>query len=147
MALLERLQGDIKNAMKAGMKDKVNALRFLHAKVKDAGINARRAVNDDDVVTVGMACIKNLAGAIGQYTQGGRADLVAKAEKEIEWYKAYMPAALSPEEIRTMVREIIVEVKAQGAKDLGKVMRPLMTKIKGRADGREVTGIVQKLLI
>lgn len=146
MALLETLLADVKAAMKSGEKEKLATLRFLHAKVKDIGINQRREITDEDFLAVCAASIKSRQDSVEQYRKGNREELAQKEEKEIVIIKAYMPAALSSAELETAVREAIAEAGAGGPKDMGKVMKLLMPKVKGRADGGAISETVKKLL-
>jgi hypothetical protein len=148
MALLEKLLSDIKAAMKAGDREKLGTLRFLHAKIKDEAINRgdRKDITDEGFIAVCAANIKSRQDSVEQYRKGGREDLAAKEEKEIAVIRAYMPSALSASELEQLVREAVAESGAKEPKDMGSVMKILMPKIKGRADGAAVSGAVKKLL-
>lgn len=144
--LLDDLLADIKTAMKSRENDKLVALRSLHAQIKDATVNVGREATDGDVATVLAKAIKQRQDSIEQFRTGGREDLVAKEQQEIDIYKKYQPAQLSQAEIEALVKEAITATGAAGKKDMGKVMQALMPQVKGRADGKLVNQIVQSLL-
>ena len=144
--LLDDLLADIKAAMKERDNDRLVALRTLHAQIKDATTNAGRETTDTDVATVLAKAIKQRQDSIDQFKQGGREDLAAKEQKEIDIFKKYQPAQLSQAEIEALVKEAIAATGAAGKKDMGKVMQALMPQVKGRADGKLVNQVVQSLL-
>jgi len=144
--LLDDLLADIKTAMKNRENDKLVALRSLHAQIKDATVNVGREATDGDVATVLAKAIKQRQDSIEQFRTGGREDLVAKEQQEIDIYKKYQPAQLSQAEIEALVKEAITATGAAGKKDMGKVMQALMPQVKGRADGKLVNQVVQGLL-
>ncbi|MFH0909705.1 MAG: GatB/YqeY domain-containing protein [bacterium] len=144
--LLDDLLADIKTAMKSRENDRLVALRTLHAQVKDATVNVGREATDADVATVVAKAIKQRQDSIEQFRAGGRDDLAAKEQQEIEIYKKYQPAQLGQAEIEALVKNAIADTGAAGKKDLGKVMQALMPQVKGRADGKLVNQIVQAQL-
>ena len=145
-ALLDRILDDIKLAMKAREKDKLSALRLLHAELKNVAINERREVTDDDTLRVIARLIKQRQEAIELFAQGGRDDLVAKETFELETYRAYQPEQLSDEAIAVLVDQVIAATGASGKKDIGTVMKAIMPKVAGRADGKVVNAIVSQKL-
>ena len=145
-AVLDSILEDIKTAMKAKEKDKLTALRMLHSEIKNVGINERREPTDDDALTVIGRLIKQRQEAIEQFKQGGREDLVAKDTLQLEIYRAYQPEQLSETEIAALIDQAIATTSASGKKDMGNVMKVLMPQIKGRADGKVVSGIVNQKL-
>jgi uncharacterized protein YqeY len=144
--LLEQLLDDIKTAMKKREKDKLSALRFLHAEIKNVGINERRELTDDDVLNVIGRLVKQRQEAIEQFQKGGRDDLVAQETFQLNVYRAYQPAQLTEAEIAELVEQVIAVTGASGKKDLGKVMKAVMPKVKGRAEGKVVNAIVSQKL-
>jgi uncharacterized protein YqeY len=144
--LLDRLLADIKTAMKERDSQKLEALRFLHSEIKNVGINERREPTDDDVATVVAKAIKARQEVIEQSRAGGRDDIVAKEEYQMGLYRSYQPKQLSPEEVEALVDEAIRSTGASGKKEMGKVMKELMPKVKGRADGKLVNTIVSQKL-
>ncbi len=145
-ALLDQLLGDIKTAMKSKEKDKLSALRFLHAEIKNVEINERREISDDDVLNVIGRLVKQRQDAIEQFEKGGRDDLVAQERFQLDIYRTYQPAQLSEDEIAELVAQAIEATGASGKKDMGNVMKVVMPQVKGRAEGKVVNAIVgQKL--
>jgi len=145
-AILDRILGDIKEAMKAKEADKLTALRTLHAAVKDQTVNAGVEATDEAVVAVIAKAIKQRADSVEQYAAAGRQDLVAHEQKEIDLFRVYQPRQLERAEIEVLVRQSIAESGAASKKEMGKVMQVLMPKVKGKADGKLVNQIVQSLL-
>lgn len=144
--LFETLLADIKTAMKSGDKDKLAALRMLHAQIKDATVNVGKDVTDADVAALIAKAIKQRQDALSQFEQGGRQDLADRERAEIEIFKAYQPAQLSESEIAALVKRAIAETGATSRKEMGKVMAALMPHVKGKADGKLVSQIVQSAL-
>ena len=145
-ALLDRLLADIKQAMRDRQQDKLTALRMLHAQVKDATTNAGKDPTDEDVITIVARSIKQRQDAVQQFRQGGRDDLAAKEQVEIDLFRAYQPEQLSAEAVTELARKAIAESGAAGKADQGKVMKLLMPQVKGKADGKLVSQIVGSLL-
>jgi uncharacterized protein YqeY len=146
MSVYNMLMDDIKTAMKARDKDTLVALRSLSGEIKNVGINERREVTEADVTAVVMKAIKQRQDALEQFRKGGREDLAAVEEAQIELFKKYQPRQLDEAEVEALVRECIAESGAEGKRDMGKVMQILMPKIKGKADGKLVSSIVGRLL-
>ena len=144
--ILNQLLEDIKTAMKAREADKLTTLRSLHAQVKDAGTNAGKEETDELVATVIAKAIKQRQDSIEQFQSGGREDLVEKEAAELAILKAYQPPQLSEAEIEELVKQAIADTNAASKQDMGKVMGALMPKVKGKADGKVVNQIVQRLL-
>lgn len=145
-ALLDRLMADIKQAMRDRQQEKLTALRMLHAQIKDATVNAGKDPTDDDVLAVVARAIKQRADAVQQFQQGGREDLAAKEQGEIDLLRAYQPEQMGADAITDLARKAIAESGAQSKADTGKVMKVLMPQVKGRADGRLVSQIVGSML-
>lgn len=148
MSLNERLTEDMKAAMKAGPAGKVrlDTIRFLKAALKNVEIDKKASLTDEDVLGVITKQVKQLKDSIEEFEKAGRTDLVDKAKAEVEVLSGYLPAQMSADEVRDLARQIVAEVGAQGPKDMGKVMGPLVTRTKGRADGKLVQQIVKELL-
>lgn len=144
--LLERLLGDIKTAMKAQEREKLDALRMLHAQIKDATVNLGKDPTDGDVVAIVAKALKQRADSAQQFRAAGRTDLAEKEEREMTAFRQYQPQQLERSEIESLVSKVIAETGAQGKKDLGKVMQALMPQVKGRSDGKLVNEIVQAKL-
>ena len=144
--LLDQLLDDIKTAMKSKEKDKLLALRFLHAEIKNVGINERREPTDDDVLHVIGRLVKQRQEAMEQFQKGGRDDLVAQEAFQLDVYRAYQPAQLSEDEIAELVAQAIATTGASGKKDIGNVMKVVMPQVQGRAEGKVVNAIVSQKL-
>ena len=146
MGLREQIDGDIKDAMKAGAKDKVSALRMLSAALKNKQIEKRAPLTDSEVQDTVRSLIKQRKDSIEQFTKGGRQDLVDKETAEVAVLEVYLPQQLARDEVEKIVREIIAQTGAQGAKDMGKVMKALVPVLAGRADNKLVSELVKHAL-
>ncbi len=148
MSIKARLEEDMKNAMREreSGKFRLSVIRMVRASIKNAEINERRELNDDEVLGVLAKEMKMRRDSYEEFTKAGRADLAEAAQRETEILAAYMPAQLTSEEVRAQVLAVIQETGATGPKDMGKVMSALTPKTKGRADGKEVSVIVKELL-
>jgi uncharacterized protein YqeY len=144
--ILDRVLADIKTAMKAKDKDRLAALRFLHSEIKNVSINERRDVTDEDAISVVSKMIKQRQESIEQFREGGRDDLVASEEFQLNIYRAYQPEQLGEDEIAKLVDQAIADTGASGKADMGKVMKALMPLVKGKADGKLVSSIVNSKL-
>ncbi len=146
MSIFERINSDLVSAMKAGDKQRTIALRGLKAAIKYREIDKRDDLTDEDVIEVVSSVVKRHRDSIEQYGTGGREDLVREEMAQMEIALAYLPEQLGPEEIEKHVDEIIAEVDASGPSDIGKVMKGIMPKLKGRADGKLIKEIVTRRL-
>jgi hypothetical protein len=146
MGLRETIDADIKDALKSGAKDKVSTLRMLSAALKNKQIDLRRPLAENEVLETVRSLIKQRRDSIEQFGKGGRQDLVDKETAEVAVLEVYLPQQLSREEIELMVREAVVQTSAQGAKDMGKVMKALIPLVGGRADGKLVSELVKHAL-
>jgi uncharacterized protein YqeY len=148
MSLSERLTEDMKNAMKAGAAGKVrlDTIRFLRSALKNVEIDKKAPLTDEDVLGVITKQVKQLKDSIDEFQKAGRSDLVEKAQAEVAVLSDYLPQQMSEAEVRDLARQIIADVGAQGPKDMGKVMGPLVARTKGRADGKLVNQVVKELL-
>jgi hypothetical protein len=146
MGLRETIDGDIKGAMKSGAKDKVSALRMLSAALKNKQIEKRAPLTDGEVVDTVRSLIKQRKDSIEQFAKGGRQDLVDKETAEVAILEVYLPQQMGREEIEKLVREVIGQTGAQGAKDMGKVMKALVPLLAGRADNKLVSELVKGAL-
>lgn len=147
MGLREKIDSDIKEAMKSGAKDKLSALRMLSAAVKNKMIEKRPAeLTENDVLDTVRSLIKQRRDSIEQFVKGGRQDLADKETAEVAVLEVYLPQQLPREEVERMVREAIAQTGAQGAKDMGKVMKAVQPVIAGRADNKLVSELVKHAL-
>lgn len=146
LGLWGNIDEDLKTALKSGAKDKVSTLRMLIAALKNKKIDKRRDLTEEEVLDSVRSMIKQRKDSIEQFSKGGRQDLVDKETSEVAVLEAYLPKQLSREEVESMVREAIAQTGAQGAKDMGKVMKTLIPMISGRADGKLVSELVKHAL-
>jgi uncharacterized protein YqeY len=140
--LLGRLQQDLNAARKSQNKEQVLLLGTVIADVKYREIELKRGLTDDDVTDVLRKGIKKRRESIEMYDKGGRPDLASKERNEVEVLGKYLPAAVSDDEIRAVVRSTI----AGGASNVGAVMGKVMAQLKGRAEGGVINAIVREEL-
>jgi len=149
MTLTERVDSDLKDAMRAKDATKLGVLRMLKSALKNAAIEksgAEGQLNDTEAVQVIRKQAKQRQDSIESFEKGGRAELVAKEKEELSILDSYLPAAMSAEELSKIVCETITEVGATSKAQMGAVMKALQEKVAGRADGRALSGEVQKQL-
>ena len=146
MGLREKIDADTKEALKAGAKDKVSTLRMLNAALKNKQIDKRRPLTEEEVIETVRSLIKQRKDSIEQFAKGGRQDLVDKETAEVAVLETYLPQQLAREELEAMVRDAISQTGAQGARDMGKVMKALIPMVGGRADGKLVSELVKNAL-
>ncbi len=146
MGLKEKIMADMKEAMKAKDAAKVSTLRLLLSEIKNREIDKRGELTDDEVIAVIQKAVKQRKESIEQYEKAGRSELVEKEKKELEILEAYLPQPLTEEELDALIDETIKEVGATSIKDMGKVMKAIMPKVRGRADGKLVNQKVREKL-
>ncbi|MCF7984620.1 MAG: GatB/YqeY domain-containing protein [Thiohalocapsa sp.] len=144
--LKQRLQQDMKTAMKAGQKDRLGVIRLINAAIKQREVDERIELDDTEVLAVLDKMLKQRRDSITQYEQAGREDLAAIERFEVGVCKEYMPAALTDAEIDAMVSEAIASAGAGDVKDMGKVMGILKPQMQGRADMGAVSKLVKSRL-
>ena len=140
--LYDKVMDDVKVAMKAHDMTSVNALRGVLAKAKDLTVNAGKEMTDDAILAVIAKGVKQREESIAQFEQAGRAELAEGEKKEMALLKKYLPEQLSEEEVAAIVKEAVVAVGATSKKDMGKVMKEVMARVKGQADGKLVSRLV-----
>jgi uncharacterized protein YqeY len=146
MSLLQKLDDDLKTALKASESLKVSVLRMTKAALKNRQIDKREELSEDDIISVILTLTKQRKESIEQFSRGGREDLAEKERQELSILQSYMPRQLTKEELDTIIIEAIKESSSKGTKDLGKVMRLVMPRVKGTADGKIVNQRVKDLL-
>lgn len=144
--LQERLQQDLKDAMRNGQTVRRNVIRFIRSCIHNKEIERQEALTNDGIIEVLGQQIKQRLDSIDAFQKGGRMDLVQKEESELSVIREYMPPQLSEEEIVKIVEATIRRIEASGSKDMGRVMGLVMPELRGRADGRVVSRIVQTIL-
>ena len=145
-ATLDKLNADVKEAMKAKRSDEVTTLRMILSELKNKRIEKGDELSDDEVIDALSSMKKKRQDSVTAYTDAGRAELADKEKAEIELIDRYLPEQISEEELERIVSETIAEVGASSPKEMGKVMSALMPKVKGRAEGSQVSGLVKKKL-
>ena len=149
MTLQEKIDADLKDAMRAKDAARLSVLRLLKAALKNAAIEkvgADGELNDADAVAVIRKQVKQRQDSIESFEKGGRADLAEKEKAEIAVLSNYLPQAMNAEELQKIVAETIVEVGATSRAQMGGVMKALQSKVAGRADGRTLSTEVQRQL-
>ena len=146
MPLLDKINTDLKAAMRAKEEIRLLVLRTLLSSVNYAEIAKQKKLDDAGIIEVVGKEIKQRRESIEAYEKGNRQDLADKEKAELAILQEYMPAQMGREEITSIVEKVIAEVGAKGPGDKGKVMQKLMPQVKGKADGNEVNGIVTDLL-
>lgn len=146
MSLKERITQDMKDAMRAGDKDRLGYIRMLQAAIKQREVDERIMLDDTQVLAVVEKMIKQRREAIAQFETGGRPDLAAKEQAEITLLQAYMPEQLSGAEVEALVVAAIGESGAASIKDMGKVMAIVKAKAAGRADMAAVSNLIKSKL-
>lgn len=132
--------------MKAKDKERLAVLRMIKSSLHNEQISKGHELTDEEELTVLSREKKQRADSLEEFKQAGRDDLVQQLEKELSVVNEYLPEQLSEEELRAVVQESINEANASSMKDMGSVMGVLMPKVKGRADGKEVSRLVKELL-
>jgi len=144
--LKNRIESDLKNALKNKDAAKVSTLRFLKSAMQNLAIEKRKDLEDSDIISVIKKQVKQRKDSIEGFRQGNRMDLVRKEELEHEILTSYLPEEISRENIILIVKEAIVELSAGSLKDMGSVIKLVMAKAKGQADGSMVSAIVKEEL-
>ena len=162
--LKEKIEKDFKKALKEKNEIEISTLRLLKNEIfnrekekrykiakedpqlKEKELEKESQLTEEEIKKVILSEIKKRKEAISEFEKGKRGDLVEKEKKELKILKRYLPDLLSNEEIEKIVKEVIEKIKPQGMKDLGKVMKEVMIKVKGKAEGGEVLKIVKKFL-
>ncbi|GGF83135.1 GatB/YqeY domain-containing protein [Paenibacillus aceti] len=146
MNLSERLNEDMKQAMKSQDKLKLSTIRMVRSAMKNLEIDLKRTLEDNEVLDILSREIKQRKDALQEFEKAGREDLAANARAEVEIIAEYLPKQLTEEEIKVIVQQTIQETGASSKADIGKVMSTLMPKVKGRADGKLINQAVQQFL-
>lgn len=144
MQIREKLTADMKTAMRDKDQLKLDAIRFLQAAIKNREIELRpNAITEEDVLGVIKKSVKQRKESIEQYQAAGRNDLVEKESAELKILEQFLPAQMSREQLEAIVSATIAEVKATSIKDMGPVMKAVLAKTAGAADGKMVSEIIK----
>jgi len=146
MSLLQKLDEDLKTALKKSDKLKLSVLRMVKAAVKNQQIDKGRELQDEEILAIFSSLAKQRRESIEQFSKGGREDLVQQENQELLILQSYMPVQLSVGELNEMILQAIKESSAEKEADMGKVMKILAPRIKGVADGKWVNNRVREIL-
>ena len=146
MALRERLDEDLKSAMRAKDSLRMNTVRGLKSAIKYREIELMKPLDDAGILGVVATEIKRRRDSVEQYRAGNRPDLAEKEEAELRILQEFLPQQLTPAEVEAKVAEVIARVGAQGPKDMGAVMKALLPEVQGRAEGKVVSDVVKARL-
>lgn len=146
MSLKDKLAEEMKGAMKSQDKVRLSTIRMLISAVKYKEIDLGKVLTDEEVIETVTSSVKQRRDSIEQFTNAGRNDLVEKEEAELKVLQGFLPKQLSVEEVEAEIDRTVTEAGASGMKDLGKVMKLLMPKVAGRADGKMVSDKVRERL-
>lgn len=146
MDLKAAIQNEIKDAMKQRDTVKVDSLRMLMAEIKKREIDKRGPLDDAEIQKAIGTLVKQHQESIEAFEKGAREDLAQKERRELNILQAYLPKQMTRSEIETLVVDIISETEAKGAGDIGKVMKAVLAKARGRADGKTINEIAQAKL-
>lgn len=145
MSLKVQIQNDLKNAMKSGDKVALESLRSAKAAITVSEKEHRKDATDNDIIKIFSKLVKDRKNSIDLFNAGGRQDLVEKEQSQINVLEAYLPKAMTTEEIISAVKDII-STSGYGKADMGKAIKDFNTKYAGKADGKTVSEIVKSVL-
>ena len=146
MSLKETLMQDLKTAMKNKDKRTKDTITMVRAAIKQNEVDDHVELNDDDVIQIIAKEIKERRGSIEEFQKAGRDDLIDSTKAEIDVLLNYMPEQLSEEELEAMIRKVMEENNITEKKQMGLLMKNIMPKVQGRADGKAVNAIVNRIL-
>ena len=144
--LVEKLKKDMIEAMKNKDKEKLTVIRMVKAALDKERIDKKAEVNDDLLIDVVNKQVKMRNDSLEEFKKANRADLIKQTEEELEILKDYLPEQFSEEEVIAIIEEVINEVNAETIKDMGKVMKEVTPKVKGKADMKHVSEIIKSKL-
>ncbi len=141
--MVEKLKNDMIVAMKNKEKEKLTVIRMVKAAMDQEHIDHKKEINDDLLIDVVNKQIKMRRDSIVEFEKGNREDLIEKVKSEIEILMTYLPEQLSMEDVIKIIDEIFAEVKPEGQRDMGKIMKEAQAKLKGKADMKSVSEIIK----
>lgn len=142
-SLRSQLTDMMKTAMKARDQVRLDSVRFVLSQIKNAEIDLHREMNDEEVIQLLKKEVKNRKEAIEQFIQGGRQEIVDEETAKLNVIKEFLPAEMSDEELQNIVQEVVDSI---GNSEFGQVMKAIMAKVNGQADGKRVSEFVKKAL-
>ena len=146
MLLKNRIQEDVKNALRSHDRERLGVLRLISAAIKQKEVDERIELNDEQVLTVLDKMVKQRRESIEQFEQAGREDLVAKERFELKLIQTYLPEPLGQDELFALIKSVINELGANSVRDMGPVMNALRGQVQGRADMKAVSQAVKAQL-
>ena len=146
MSLYETLDSAFKESLKSRDSLKLSVLRLVRTALKNKEVELIRKLDDDEILRVLSSQVKQRKDSIEQFRQGNRSDLADREEQELTILESFMPRALDKQELQSGIEAVIADTGAAGMKDMGKVMKEVMRRFAGRADGKEVSELVKKQL-
>jgi len=146
MTLKDKISEDLKEAIRSGDKRRLSAIRLLKSEIGYKEIQKGGELEEDEIFGLLSSMVKKTKEALEQFRLGGRQDLVDKESRELEVLQGYQPAQLSEAELQQLINEIIEEIGADDISALGQVMKTVMPKVRGRAEGALVREMVTKCL-
>ncbi|HEY43533.1 MAG TPA: GatB/YqeY domain-containing protein [Anaerolineae bacterium] len=146
MLTKEKLEEDLKNAIRSSDDVRKRTLRMVLTAIKITEVERREPLDEPALLSVMQKEVKTRREAIEEAKRANREDLVVAAEDELAFLNSYLPQPLTPQELQNLASQAIEEVGASGAESMGKVMKVLMPRVQGRADGKAVSALVQELL-
>ena len=144
--MVEKLKQDMIEAMKNKEKERLTVIRMVKAAMDQEHIDRKKEINDELLIDVVNKQIKMRKDSISEFEKGGRSDLIEATQKEVDILMNYLPEQLSIEEVKDIISAIFDEVKPEGQKDMGKVMKEATSQLKGKADMKEVSNIIKEKL-
>jgi uncharacterized protein len=142
----ERIEADYIREFKAKNTPAIEALRMLRAAIKQIEVDSRKTLEEADIVDIVGKELKKLKDALDQFTAGGRADLIDKTKAEMALLAVYLPAQLSDDDLRAVVKRVVAAAGEVTAKDFGRIMKEVVAETKGQADGGKVSQLVKEIL-
>ncbi len=144
--MLSKIEGDLKEAMKARNELKLSTLRMLKSAIKNKEIDKKQPLSDNEILDILQKQVKQRRDSIAEFQKAGRQELVDKETAEIVILELYLPKQLSEPELKAIVQKAIQTTGAKSKADMGKLMKEIMPQVTGRADGKQVNQIVSSLL-
>ena len=144
--MVEQLEKDMIEAMKNHEKERLTVIRMVKAALKQEQIDHKKEINDDLLIDVVNKQIKMRKDSIAEFEKGNRTDLVEQTQAEIDILLKYLPEQLSKEDVEKVINDLFDELKPEGQKDMGMVMREAQAKLKGKADMKEVSTLIREKL-
>lgn len=146
MSIKEKLMQDLKAAMKSHDKIKKDTITMVRAAIKQIEVDKRVDLSDEEVIDIISKQYKERVSSIDEFKRGGRDDLVAQTEEEIKIILEYLSKQLTDEELEDIIKEAIEKLSITSKKQIGELMKEVMPKVKGKADGKKVNSIASKYL-